>query len=143
MHTDSFISFFQQTIATINDVPMAVHLPVIAILIVGALLCLWGSKLLKPLYVGLLAAAGGVAGSLLLPNFMPDHLAGLPSPIIGLCVGVFGGALMAAMTYRFALGVTAFAAMGFTGFSIALVYLSMTPGSVSYTHLTLPTNREV
>ena len=107
----------------------AVQIPVGMCLLGGILLTLFGTRLLKPLYVLIFAAAIGTLCSLLAPNFMSDRVAGVPSPVIGVGVGAMLGSLLAVLTFRFALSLTTAATLGVVAFLGAAVYLSLMPAA--------------
>mgnify|MGYP007080398440 CR=1 FL=1 len=107
----------------------AVQIPVGMCLLGGILLTLFGTRLLKPLYVLIFAAAIGTLCSLLAPNFISDRVAGVPSPVIGVGVGAMLGSLLAVLTFRFALSLTTAATLGVVAFLGAAVYLSLMPAA--------------
>jgi hypothetical protein len=130
MGLESFISVFRQTVASIAAIPLAVHLPVLVVLLAGAMLCLTGSKLLKPIYVVAMAAVCSVMVGLMAPNFLTDSVAGIPSPLIGVGIGAVLGGVLAIASFRFALGLSSAATFTFAGFLAALTYLSTVPGAI-------------
>lgn len=130
MGFEAAISGIQQSVASITAIPMAIHLPVIVVLLAGSLLCLTGAKLLKPLYVIALAAVCSIGVGLMAPNFLSDSVGGIPSPLIGVAIGAVLGGVLAIASYRFALGLTSAATFTFAGFLASLTYLSTVPGAI-------------
>ncbi|MEY3230750.1 MAG: hypothetical protein RL689_839 [Planctomycetota bacterium] len=115
---------------SLAGVPVAVHLPVVVVLVAGLILCAAGAKLLRPVYLMMVAAACSLLVGLLAPNFIADRLLGLPSPVIGMAVGAVLGTLLALATFRFALGLTTCGAFIIAAFLSAAAYLSTIPGAI-------------
>ncbi len=68
--------------------------------VVGLILWLSGGKLLRPASVLGSAITGGFLGWSLLPRVLPQIVEGVPTPMIGLAVGVAGGAGLGLALYR-------------------------------------------
>ncbi|MEI7658510.1 MAG: hypothetical protein WCK33_10630 [Phycisphaerae bacterium] len=115
---------------SLAGVPLAVHLPVAVVLVAGLILCVAGAKLLRPVYVLMVAAACSLLVGLMAPNFIADRLLGIPSPVIGMATGAVLGGLLAVATFRFALGLTSCGAFVVAAFLAAAAYLSTVPGAL-------------
>ncbi len=115
---------------SIAGVPLAVHLPVVVVLVAGLILCVAGAKLLRPGYVMIVAATCSLLVGLMAPNFISDRLLGIPSPVIGMVAGAALGSLLAVATFRFALGLTSCGAFIIAAFLAAAAYLSTIPGAI-------------
>lgn len=126
----STISILTLANSPIASVPLAVHLPVVVVLVAGLILCIAGSRLLRPVYLMMVAASCSLLVGLMAPNFIADRLLGIPSPVIGMAVGAVLGTLLAVATFRFALGLTTCGAFIIAAFLAAAAYLSTIPGAL-------------
>ncbi len=123
-------SAITSALATLESIPVAMHVPVIVALITGVLLLLFGARILRPAFILLGMAAGSLLGALLLPNFVPDALAGIPSPMLGLGVGALIGGCVALAMFRTAMGISSAVALGALATLAATIHLSHTPGAL-------------
>lgn len=127
---DAFLTSLGNSVAGISAIPLAVHLPVVLVLIAGVVLCLAGSRLLRPVYICCLSSIGSMLVALMAPNFLNDSVGGVPSPLIGMVVGAILGGVLAVASFRFALGLTCSVTFVAAGFLCALTYLWTVPGAI-------------
>ena len=127
---DSFLTTLGNSVAGITAIPLAVHLPVVLVLIAGVVLCLAGSRLLRPVYVCCMASVASIVVALMAPNILSDSVGGVPSPLIGMVVGAILGGVLAVASFRFALGLTCSVTFVAAGFLCALTYLWTVPNAL-------------
>lgn len=123
-------AILDQSLQSIRDVPWMVHLPAAIALIAGCMLCLKGSRLVRPVYMLSFAALGGALGVLIFPRLLSDSVIGVPSPLIGVVAGAMVGLLIATFTFRLSIAVASGFACACAGAIISTVYLSTVPGSL-------------
>ncbi len=127
------MSVLEQAMASIRAIPAAVHLPAAVAVGAGLVLLLAGCRVFRPVYLLAGGTIGALLGALLLPNFTPDYLGGVPSPVWGLGIGSILGGLVSLALYRLAMGVTSAVSTALLATLCAMAYLTTIPGAVPQT----------
>lgn len=133
MNSTFSMSVLEQAMASIRAIPASIHLPAAVAVVAGLVLLLAGCRVFRPVYLLAGSAIGALLGALLLPNFTPDYLGGVPSPVWGLGIGSILGGLVSLALYRLAMGVTSAVSTALLATLCAMAYLTTIPGAVPQT----------
>ena len=107
--------------------PAMLYAPAAIGLVAGLFLLLAGGKVLRPIAVLLGGAVGGMAGSILLPSFLPETLYGVPGGAVALGVGAVVGMVAAGVLFRAAMAAAGAVTFGAAGVLAAGIWLNGVP----------------
>jgi hypothetical protein len=113
--------------STLRELPPAAHALAIGGLITGLALWLFGGKLLKPAFALLGLVIGGMLGFLLVPAFFSTTILGVPSPYVGLGLGLLLGLIQGLVLFRFSMAICTALILGLAATLGAAAWMKFEP----------------
>lgn len=124
------VSFVQQTLDGLGDLPLPVHLLVGGGFVAGMILWLAGGRVIQPAFVVLGSLAGAAAGTLVAPTLLGPTVAGVPAVYAGVGAGAILGFVVGLALFRLAMAASAGAVFAAVGVLAALIILGRHPGAL-------------
>lgn len=109
--------------------PPAAAIVALTAVIVGAVVWLFGAKLIKPAFVLIGGVIGSAAGAVFMPS-VTSTIMGIPAAYPGMGIGLMVGMILAVLVYRFAIASLAAGVLGAAAILSAIVGLGYVPGAI-------------